>query len=191
MTPTVELHKTAFEMYCQGMSLESIAIKLNVSPNTLKYWKSKNCKCTCGYHSWVDFKKKMQVSVPQAVSSQVVDAVVDAVVDELQPALTAQQIIAVLEKIVGDSLNVSQLRPKTWRELLETLRLILELKRAYGFGQEEGDNSLEFFKLKGRVDVNKFVNEFMKAANRKTPEPAHIATVLEETLGGKGSVYED
>jgi hypothetical protein len=182
----IELHKQAFELYSQGLTLEEIAVKLDISPNTLKYWKSNKCRCSCGYHSWVDFKRKMRVSVPQVVSA----AVVDAVVDELQPVLTAQQIVTVLEQIVSDALTSTKLKPQTWKELLETFKLILDIKRVYGITSEEGENSLEIFKLKGRVDINKFVNDFMNAADRKAPEPAHIATALEESLG-KGNIYED
>jgi|WetSurMetagenome_2_1015567.scaffolds.fasta_scaffold01185_8 hypothetical protein len=177
----LELHRQAFEFYTQGLSLEEIAGKLSVSPNTLKYWKSNNCKCTCGYHAWVDFKRKMQIHVPQVVS--------DAVVTALQPTYTAHQLIGVLETICSEALDTTKLRPQTWKELLETFKLILELRRAYGT-EETVESSFDIFRVKGKLDVHKFVNDFMQVAKSQgSTEATEVAAMIESTLS-KGSRSE-
>lgn len=175
MKNNIELHKQAFELYVQGLTLEEIAGKLNVSPNTLKYWKSAHCKCTCSYHAWVDFKRKMQVQVPQVVS--------EAVVTALQPKYTAHQLIGLLESICSDALENKKLRPQTWKELLETFKLILELKRAYGT-EETVESSFDIFRVKGKLDIHKFVNDFMKVAETQGDvEATEVAALIEHTLG--------
>ena len=171
----VEQHRQAFEFYTQGLSLEEIAGKLSVSPNTLKYWKSVHCKCTCGYHAWVDFKRKLQVQVPQVVSTAVVEA--------LQPKYTAHQLVGLLEAICSDALDNAKLKPQTWKELLETFKLILELRRAYG-SEESVESSFDIFRVKGKLDVHKFVNEFMEVAQSQgTVEATAVAAMIEEKLG--------
>lgn len=173
----VELHKQAFEFYTQGLSLEEIAGKLSVSPNTLKYWKSNNCKCTCGYHAWVDFKKKLQVQVPQTVS--------DAIVCALQPKYTAHQLIGVLETICSEALDTTKLRPQTWKELLDTFKLVLDLKRAYGT-EESIESSFDIFRVKGKLDIHKFVSDFMKVAETQgNNEATEVAALIETTLSGR------
>jgi hypothetical protein len=174
----VEQHRQAFEFYTQGLSLEEIAGKLSVSPNTLKYWKSNHCKCTCGYHAWVDFKRKLQIQVPQVVSTAVVEA--------LQPRYTAHQLIGLLESICSDALDNQKLKPQTWKELLETFKLILELRRAYGT-EETSESSFDIFRVKGKLDVHKFVNDFMQVAeNQGSEEASVVAALIEDTLGNKG-----
>ena len=178
----IELHKQAFELYAQGLSLEEIAGQLNVSPNTLKYWKSNNCKCTCGYHSWVDFKKKMQVQVPQVVS--------EAIVTALQPKFTAHQMIGLLEAICSESLDTIKLRPKTWKELLDTFKLILDLKRAYG-AEESVESTFDIFRVKGKLDIHKFVSDFMKVAETQNDSQAtEVAALIETTLSGRPTDHE-
>jgi len=188
MSNQVGLHRQAFELYTQGLTLEEISIKLNISPNTLKYWKSSKCKCICGYHAWIDFKKKLKVQVPQEVSTSIVAAVVDTI----RPAMTAQTIVTTLEALCSEALDVTKLRPSTWKELLETFKLILDLKRVYGIAHEEAEGSLEIFKLKGgKLDIHRFVSEFMKTAeSSQGSEPAQVAALIEETLG-KGTAHED
>jgi len=151
----LEIHKQAFELYVQGLSLEEIGIQLNVSPNTVRYWKSARCRCSCGYHGWIAFKKKLAVQVPATV--------VESVTTALAPKLTAQQMIVLLETIVADSLTNPQgkLRPQTWRELLETFRLIVELRKAYGANEEEFEIS-ETRKISGRMDIHNLVDQFMQ-----------------------------
>jgi hypothetical protein len=174
----IDLHKQAFEFYVQGLSLEETAGKINISPNTLKYWKSNHCKCTCGYHAYVDFKRKLQIQVPQVVSTAVVEA--------LQPRYTAHQLIGLLESICSDALDNQKLKPQTWKELLETFKLILELRRAYGT-EETSESSFDIFRVKGKLDVHKFVNDFMQVAENQGPEEASVvATLIEDTLGNKG-----
>lgn len=179
----VEQHRQAFEFYTQGLSLEEIAGKLSVSPNTLKYWKSAHCKCTCGYHAWVDFKRKLQIQAPQVVSTAVVDAVTGA----LQPKYTAHQLIGLLETICSDALDNTKLKPQTWKELLETFKLILELRRAYGT-EETTESSFDIFRVKGKLDVHKFVNEFMHVAQSQSSEEASVvAAMIEDKLGKEHS----
>jgi transcriptional regulator with XRE-family HTH domain len=173
----VEQHRQAFEFYTQGLSLEEIAGKLGVSPNTLKYWKSNHCKCTCGYHAWVDFKRKLQIQVPQVVSTAIVEA--------LQPRYSAHQLIGLLESICSDALDNQKLKPQTWKELLETFKLILELRRAYGT-EETSESSFDIFRVKGKLDVHKFVNDFMQVAENQGPEEASVVAALIEDSLGKG-----
>ena len=187
MSNNPDLHQKAFELYTQGLTLEEISVKLNISPNTLKYWKSDKCKCNCGYHAWIDFKKKLKVQVPAEVTSQIVSAVVET----LKPTMTAQTMVVLLETICSEALDSQKLRPQTWKELLETFKLVLDLKRAYGISHEDAESSLEIFKLKGRVDIHKFVSDFMRVAESDVgKEPAKMATLIEETLG-KGTSHED
>lgn len=121
----VDLHKKAFELFMQGLSIPEIASSLGLSPNTLKYWKSRNCKCTCGFHDWISFKQKLKVHVPQAV----VEATTTAVISRI----STREIARHLESICAEELNKPDgLRPRTWRELLETLKVALELRRVLG-----------------------------------------------------------
>ena len=171
----VELHKQAFEFYAQGLSLEEIAGKLSVSPNTLKYWKSAHCKCICGYHAWVDFKRKLQVQVPQVASQVVVSA--------LQSQYSAHQLIGLLEAICSDALENLKLRPQTWKELLDTFKLVLELKRAYGT-DETTESTFDIFRVKGKLDVHKFVNDFMQVAeSQDSGKATEVVAMIEDTLG--------
>lgn len=157
----LEQHRQAFELYTQGLTLEEIASQLSISPNTLRYWKSERCKCTCGFHGWVPFKKKLQVQVPQAIVDQVQQA--------LQPKLTAHQMIAVLEAICADSLTSQQgLKPRTWRELLETFKLILDLKKVYGAGEEGGEFEIsQTQKITGRMDLHNLIDQFMHKVEKE------------------------
>lgn len=157
----LEQHKQAFELYTQGLTLEEIASQLAISPNTLRYWKSERCKCTCGFHGWVPFKKKLQVQVPQAI--------VESVQQALQPKLTAHQMIAILESICANALTSGQgLAPRTWRELLETFKLILDLKKIYGAGEEEGGFEIsQTQKITGRMDLHTLIDQFMHKVEKE------------------------
>lgn len=174
----VELHKKAFELYTQGLTLEEIGSQLGVSPNTLRYWKSSRCQCVCSYHGWVDFKKKLKVQVPETI--------IETVSAALQPKLTVMQMIAVLEKICADSLTSSQtsLRPRTWRELLETFRLIIELKKVYGPGEEEFEMTETHSRhIKGSTDLQLLINQFMsEVETSKKPKTDVVHELLKQSL---------
>jgi hypothetical protein len=168
----LELHKKAFELYTQGLTLEEIGSQLGVSPNTLRYWKSTHCKCSCSMHGWVPFKKKLAVQVPATI--------VESVRSALQPKLTAHQMITVLETICADSLQNTkgQLRPQTWRELLETFKLIVELKKVYGPGDEEFEIS-ETRKISGkRMDMQQLIDGFMAKVEAEQVRGADVVGEL-------------
>ncbi len=173
----LEIHKKAFELYTQGLTLEEIGSQLGVSPNTLRYWKSSRCQCTCGFHGWVSFKKKLTVQIPSTV--------VESVTAALQPRLTAHQMIAMLEKICADSLVNPQgrLKPQTWRELLETFKLIVDLKKVYGAGEDENFEISETRKISGRMDLHNLIDQFMhKLETENGSSPDVVKDLLRQSV---------
>lgn len=174
----VELHKQAFELYTQGLSLEEIGTQLGISPNTLRYWKSARCQCVCGYHGWIDFKKKLQVQVPATI--------VESVSAALQPKMTVMQMVALLENICSEALtSKSSLRPRTWRELLETFKLIIELKKSYGSSTDDEFEMTEVHSrsIKGSTDLQLLVNQFMtELESAKKPKSNVVSELLKQSL---------
>ena len=166
----VELHREAFTLFVQGLTLGEIASQLGVSPNTLKYWKSAKCQCTCSYHNWLDYKKKVQVQAP------VPQTVVEAVCDALIPSLTAKQMVKRLEIICANELNRPEgLRPKTWKELIETFKLLVDLRRTYGVSTDDDDDDevsvtreiTEIHTIKGKVELHDAIDSFVKGMGEK------------------------
>lgn len=162
----VELHRQAFELYVQGLTLIEIASALGVSPNTLKYWKSKNCQCVCAFHDWVDFKKKVQAQVPQTV--------IDATSSALIPKMSAQMMIKQLEQICAEELGKTDgLRPKTWKELIETFKLLVDLRKVYGVTEEE-DVTLtrtETRTVEEKIQIHTAVDDFVKQLHERQTQP--------------------
>lgn len=173
----VELHKQAFELYTQGLSLEEIGAQLRVSPNTLRYWKSSRCQCLCGFHGWVSFKKKIQIQVPATIVENVTAA--------LQPKMTVMQMVAILENVCSDALSSKQaLRPRTWRELLETFKLIIELKKSYGAVDDEFEmTEVHSRSIKGSTDLQLLINQFMNEVEAtKKSKPDVVTELLKQSL---------
>lgn len=173
----IELHKQAFELYTQGLSLEEIGTQLGVSPNTLRYWKSSRCQCVCGFHGWIGFKRKLQVQVPATI--------VESVSAALQPKMTIMQMVAILENICSEALtSKSSLRPRTWRELLETFKLIIELKKSYGASDDEFEmTEVHSRSIKGSTDLQLLVNQFMtEIETSKKSKPDVVSELLKQSL---------
>lgn len=186
----IELHKKAFELNTQGLSLAEISSSLGISPNTLKYWRSSKCKCACAFHGWAEFRKKLQVQVPQTI--------INNLADELRPKLTARQMVITLEDICSEALNGPDgLRPKSWKELLATFQLIVDLRRSYGLTESDDDGDTlsisgeisETRTIKGKVELHQMIDSFMKSAEEKAKKPAAASAVellIDQSKDGMG-----
>lgn len=133
----------------------------------------------------------MQVQVPQTI--------IHNLADELRPKLTARQMVARLEEIVSNELNREDgLRPKSWKEFLATLQLIVDLRRSYSISNDEdgedGTPSIsgevtETRTIKGKVELHQLVDAFMKKAEETAKKPAASSTVellIDQSKDGMG-----
>jgi hypothetical protein len=174
----IELHQQAFQLFIQGLTLPEIATTLGVSPNTLKYWKSKNCQCVCGYHDWIDFKKKMQVQVPQSV--------IDATSGALVPEMNARRMVKKLESICAAELNRPDgLRPKTWKELVETFKLIVDLRKVYNLpnddDEEDEEDGVTFTRtqtVEEKVHFHSAIDDFVKQTSARKEKTGNVVELL-------------
>jgi hypothetical protein len=116
--PNYPAQEKAFLMYSAGISQADIARELKVTPVTIMTWK-KLC----------DWDNKL--AVDGSISQEVIN-----VLDNL-PAADPTDITTVLHQTVTDAIKVDKIKPKKWKDVLDTLAF---LRAGTGKSAKGGDS---------------------------------------------------
>jgi len=123
----LEKHKRAFELFCRGLHKRQIAQALGVSVGTVTYWASAECKCSCGFHNWSERKELAQFETEDCddLSSELESAESAVVSADL---VEFRGLLGLMLTTLKQQIENGDIKPRTWTDLLETLKLMEKFK---------------------------------------------------------------